>query len=262
MIEKHFIELMNKEIDGANSPDESAALRAYLKSSDEAMRHYEELRGVAKMFSEAGEVAVPPDLDRTIIRSIADREAARDAPTGKRSILDIFTPRKRLAYSFAAGLSCGLVLLIILLNTTLKTGRLDQKDLYGAFAGGARGEAVIATKHVSLATKGLSGAAAVQYREHSVTVILDLDASGEIEAMLTPAVPMPVESFSAPSCGAFDIHTSPTGLIVRISGRCGAAVTFRDKTGAHPALNISLESGGIRIFEQTIGRDENSTYSK
>ena len=259
MIEERFIELMNKEIDGANSQDESAALREYLQSSDEARRCYEELRGVANMFSEAGDVTAPEDLDWMITRSIAEREAAR---AGRRSILEILTPRKKLAYAFAAGLACGLVLLIIFLNATPKTGKLDQKDLYGALAGGANGEAVIATNHVSLATKSLSGAAAVQYREHSVTVILDLDASGEIEAMLTPAERLPVESFSAPSCGALDIQTSPAGVTMRISGRCGAAVMFRDDTGAHPAIKISIDSRGMRIFEQTIGRDENSIYPK
>jgi hypothetical protein len=262
MIEKHFIELMNREIDGVNSPDESMALQTYLKSSEEGRRRYEELQGVVRMFSAAGDITPPSHLDRTIMASIVEREATHGARTERRSILDVLSPRRKLAYSFAAGLACGLILLFVLLNALSRPNKLDRKDLYGALVEKQERGAAVATEHVLLTAANLSGSVGVQYRSRSLTVILDLEGPGELETTLTPAASLSVESVSAPSCGAFDVRTSPGGVTLRTSGRCGIIVIFRDETGAQPAVNVSIASGGTRLFERTIARDKTRDIRK
>jgi len=258
MIEKRLIELMNKEIDGANSPDESAALQAYLQSNDEGRRYYEELRGVATLFSAAGEITPPQDLDRAIMASITEQEARRTVGADGRSVLGVFSPRRKLAYSFAAGLGFGLILILILLNALPKPNMLDRRDLYGALTERHNREAVIATEHALLNAANLMGSVGVEYRAHSVTVILDLEGTGELETTLAPALSLPVESVRAPSCTAFDVRTTSAAVMVKTGGHCGIIVTFADETGAQPAVNVSISSGGIQLFERTIARDETS----
>jgi len=256
MIKKHLIELMNREIDGVNSPDESATLQAYLQSNEEGRRYYEGLRGVATLFSTAGDVTPPGDLNRMIMASIPERDARRGAHTERRSMLDAFSPRRKLAYSFAAGLVLGCVLFLILFNALPRQDSLDRKDVYGALIGRRDGGTVIATEHAILETANVSGSVSVEYRERSVAVICDLNGIGELETTLTPAMNLPVEGVRAPSCGAFDVRTSSGGVMLRTPGLCGIIVIFADETGAHPAVNVSIDSGGIRLFEQTIARGE------
>ena len=253
MIEKRYIELMNKELDGVNAPDESAALRSFLASSEEARRMYDELRGVAGMFAAAGEVMPPPDMKRTIMASIAERGALRGARRAeRRRFLDVLTPRMKVACSFAAGIAFGLVALIILLRAMPQDSGLDRKDLYGTLAGGRRAGAVIASKSVSIESGDISGLLTAEYRDNSLTVVLDLNAPREIEVVLSPAGRLPVESFSAPSCGAYDIRTDTAGVAVKAASSCRLTVTFRDEAGAHPSVNVAVSAGGSRIFEHTI----------
>ncbi len=256
MIEKRYIELMNKELDGANTPDESAALRSFLASSEEARRMYDELRGVAGMFAAAGEVTPPRDMKRTIMAAIAGREAFRGARRAERrrflDVLTVLTPRKRVACSFAAGAAFGLAALIILLRAMPQTGELDRKDLYGTLAGRRGAEDVIASESVSIETADVSGRVTARYLDTSLAVALDLDAPQEIEVVLSPAGRLPVEGFGAPSCGAWDIRTDTAGVAFKAASGCNFTVTFRDEAGAHPPVNITVSSGGVRIFEHTI----------
>jgi hypothetical protein len=255
MIDKRYIELMNKELDGVNTPGESAVLRSFLSSSEEARRMYDELRGVAGMFAAAGEVTPPRDMKRAIMAAIAGRETLREARRAERvHFLDIFTPRKKVACSFAAGVAFGLVALIIVLRAMPQVSELDRRDLYGTLAGRRSSESVIASESVSIAAGDISGRVTAQYGDNSLTVAIDLDAPREIEVVLSPAGRLPVESFSAPSCGAYDVRTDTAGVAFKAASGCNFTVTFRDEAGAHPSVNIAVSAGGSRIFERTIAR--------
>jgi hypothetical protein len=253
MIEKRYIDLMNKELDSVNTPDESAALRSFLASSEEARRMYDELCGVAGMFAAAGEITPPRDMKRTIMAAIAEREAIRGSGRAeRRRFLDVLTPRKKVAYSFAAGIAFGLVALIILLSAMPQMSELDRKDLYGTLAGRRSAKDVIASESVSIEASDISGRVTAQYRDNLLTVSLDLSAPREIEVVLSPAGRLPVESFSAPACDAYGIRTDTSGVAFKAASGCNFTVTFRDEAGAHPSVNIAVSAGGSRIFEHTI----------
>jgi len=255
MIDKRYIELMNKELDGVNTPDESAALRSFLSSSEEARQTYDELRGMAGMFAAAGEVTPPRAMKRAIMAAIAEREALRGARRAEHwRFLDVLTPRKKIACSFAAGAAFGLVALIIVLSAMPQMSELDRKDLYGTLAGRRSSESVIASESIPIDAADISGRVTAQYGDNSLTVAIDLDAPQEIEVVLSPAGRLPVESFSAPSCGDYDVRTETGGVVFRAASGCNFTVTFGDEAGAHPSVNIAVSAGGVRIFEQTIVR--------
>jgi hypothetical protein len=255
MMEKRVIELMNKEIDGTNTPEESRALRACLESSEEARRHYEELRGVAGLFAAAGNVAPPAELHGTIIRSIAEREELLSARAERGwTLRGFFSPRRKIAYSFAAGLALGLVALVLVLGSLSRQSRLDHGDLYGSLGRGRSGTDIASTR-VPVAAGGISGFVEIRYKERSFDVALELDSRGEIETVLFPAGSCPVARVEAPSCSAYEIRTAGSSATVKTSGRCGLVVTFRDDAGIHPAVGVSMKAEGRQIFEQMISRD-------
>ncbi len=61
MIDEHYIELMNNEIDGHNTPAQSDSLRSYLESDREARRLFDELQQSATLIAESEDVAPPAD---------------------------------------------------------------------------------------------------------------------------------------------------------------------------------------------------------
>jgi len=253
MIEERYIELMNKELDGANTPEESAALRSFLASSEEARRVYDELRGVVDMFTAAGKIMPPRDMERMIMATIAERETVREARRAAgHGFLGALTTRTKLAFSFAAGVAFALVSLVILLLAMPETGGLDRKDIYGTLVGRSGAGDIIATESVTIEAGDVSGRVTAQYRDKSLTVALDLDAPQEIEVALSPAGGLPVESFGAPRCGSYDLRTDAGGLTFKAASGCDLAVTFRDEAGAHPPVNVTVIAGGSRIFERTI----------
>jgi hypothetical protein len=245
MIENRYIELMNREIDGANSPEESAALRAHLESNEEARRYYEDLRGLSNMFAAAGDVAPPKDLNREIMRSVAEHDAVRassgagragsGAARARRAPLFGIFAGKRLAYSFAAGLALGLVILVIVMGAVTKQSRFDRSALYGALGDRRSMGSVIATETVPLETDDVSGSIDVRYLANTIVVTLELDARREIETTL---------------------RADTTSVTLTSSGRCSAAMAFRDDAGAHPDVKISITADGGRIYEGIIAGDK------
>jgi hypothetical protein len=245
MIDNRYIELMNREIDSVNSPEESAALRAHLESNEEARRYYEELRGVARIFVEAGDVAPPKDLNREIMRSVAEHDAvlaSSGAGRARRSpLLGIFAPGKRLAYSFAAGLALGLVILVIVLGAVSKQDRFDRSALYGALGDRRSMGPVVSTETIPLATDDVSGSIDVRYFGSSVVVTLDLDSGRGIETTL---------------------RADTASVTLASSGRYTAALAFRDEAGAHPPVSVSIAAEGGRTYEWIIAGDRTGAGGK
>lgn len=238
MIENRYIELMNREIDGVNSPEESAALRAHIDANEEARRYYEDLCGVSNVFAAAGDVTPPKDLNREIMRAVAEHEAVR-ASSGaggarRAPIFGIFAGR-RLAYSFAAGLALGLVVLVVVLGAVTKQSRFDRSALYGALGDRRSLSSVVARERVPVSTDDVSGSIDVRYLASSIVVTLDLDANGEVETTL---------------------RADTSSVTLTSSGRSSFAVAFTDDAGAHPNVNVAITAGGGRTYEWTIVGDK------
>ena len=70
MLTQYQIELIHREIDGANTPEESAALRSLIESDAEARSLYADLRHVIRLFDLAGETEPPPHLRQAILDAL------------------------------------------------------------------------------------------------------------------------------------------------------------------------------------------------
>ncbi|MFH1681333.1 MAG: anti-sigma factor [Candidatus Eisenbacteria bacterium] len=133
MIPDKMIEYMNGEIDGTNSDSESAALREFLRSSEEGRRYLEGLRRIGEAFEAPESVEPPPDLREKILasaegartRSREGREARRLLPrSGVRS-------RGGLVFSFAGGALAGILLFSLLTGWIGEEARENEDRLYG-----------------------------------------------------------------------------------------------------------------------------------
>ncbi len=140
MVEEKYIALINQEIDGVNSPQEAANLKAYLAADAEAQQLYDELVAAARLLKAVKAVEPPPDLKSGILRAIQpDRHAARAKKPvlgGIKSLVEVFwsSPSRQLryAYVFAFGLIAGLGIFALLSNTSQQAS--DNANLYGTLA--------------------------------------------------------------------------------------------------------------------------------
>ncbi len=70
MLNRDQIELIQREIDGANTPDESAAFRSLLEKDPEARALEADLRQVTALLGRVEERAPPPHLRRAILEAL------------------------------------------------------------------------------------------------------------------------------------------------------------------------------------------------
>ena len=110
MIDEKYIELMNKEIDGLNTPQESAELKSYLKDEPEAQKQFNNLLDVSKSLEQLEEIEPSPELKKSIINSINWKKYSTKEKK-RRSFLG-FTQLKfnvKYAYVFTCGLILGII---------------------------------------------------------------------------------------------------------------------------------------------------------
>ena len=72
MIEDRYVELINKEIDGTNSPGESAKLRRHLQAYPGADNYFRQLTSVYKALDKLPEAVPPPDLRKNVLNAIQE----------------------------------------------------------------------------------------------------------------------------------------------------------------------------------------------
>ena len=70
MLNTDQIELIQREIDGANTPEDSARVRALVAADPEAQALLAELREVGQLFERVGERAPPPRLKQAILAAL------------------------------------------------------------------------------------------------------------------------------------------------------------------------------------------------
>lgn len=115
MMEERYVELINKEIDGLNTPSESQELKSYLSKNEEARKFYDDLLRTAKALKRVEEMQPPSYLKNHILNSIKFGPAPlASRPAWMTKVVEIFQrrPLPRYALVFAAGLCVGILLII------------------------------------------------------------------------------------------------------------------------------------------------------
>jgi len=115
MIDKKYIELMNKEIDKVISEDEKTALHNYLSTDIEAKEYYNELLLTNDYLDTLPDPEPSENLKKYIINSI-DFSRYSSLENRKSFWNFLYIPKFKYAYIFAAGLIAGIILISIFSN--------------------------------------------------------------------------------------------------------------------------------------------------
>jgi len=135
MIDEKRLALMNAEMDGETSPQESASLRTILAEDPEARVAFEDLSRLAGLLDAVPQVEPPPELKAGILRAIRPSAPPHREPVPRagwwETLTRAFQAHGRFAwgYGFAAGLVLGLLGLALFRGGT---PGLDRSEFVGS----------------------------------------------------------------------------------------------------------------------------------
>jgi hypothetical protein len=186
MISEKYIELIHREIDGLNSPPESAQLRDELAANPEAQQFYDEMRATASLLQEVKAVEPPAHLPHLIMNRLpANRYDARSQTgwwAGLREWLEVKF-NFNYVYAFAGGLAVGVTLLALVSQTTLPA--LDSDQLTGTMIQRDGKEAFKTIKNLEINRGGFAGKIEVKQSAEMVRAELRLDSTQPLELTIS-----------------------------------------------------------------------------
>ncbi len=253
MIEERYIELMNGEIDGVNSPAESEALETYLGSHAEARRNYDELRRLAEMFDETAALEPPGELRERILSAISERERPIERP-GIREILTApfhAKPRRKLGLAFCAGLVIGLLIFAAI----AKFGTLGTPGDIELFTGTLRidpGKRILSAEPLDFDLREVSGHARISYTDERILAELELSSRSEIEVIFNYEKDIHLEGLTVSGPGSHTTETKARETRLTHTGDRDYVFVFRNYKGTMVPINITIRAGKDRLLEETI----------
>jgi len=134
MIDRKYIELMNKEIDGVITNTEQERLYSYLSANSEAQKLYNELRQTSELLSKIPRVEPSPNIKKYVMNSIDLNRYSKATKPGKlKSLVSnlLVKPLPKLAYAFALGILVGILVYSALLENVISKRGTDVTDFYG-----------------------------------------------------------------------------------------------------------------------------------
>jgi anti-sigma factor RsiW len=182
MIEKRYLELIHKEIDGENSPEERAALQGYLSANQSARELFEELQQLSGFFDQMEEAAPPEDLGKSILSDIQARQYRRTAEAFRSERAAVKMSAWKWAYAFAAGLILGALLAPLALQVwqgnssqgfSQLLGTLSRKDVI-------QGAAV----HGIVKGEGVDGTVQIKHSNTQLLIELELASRQPVEVVI------------------------------------------------------------------------------
>jgi anti-sigma factor RsiW len=251
------IALIHGEIDGANTPEEQAAVQALLAREAEARALDAELRHLARLFDRVGTAEPPARLRGAILAALPPLVPAASGWRGlrdvARSVGDGFHKRPRFA--LISALCVGLVAGFGLFAALAGTGSLVR-----ATAGGVTGTLVEpyadrleTVQDLPIDAGGVRGRVRVEAGEHVVVVTLETDAAHPVEVRLSfrPGA-YGLREFSQRQHDAEPFFSAEPGRIRSTTSGANTQSVVLDQAGTRSPLELSLIENGEKVFTTTL----------
>lgn len=258
MIPPEYIELMNREIDGANSAEDAQRLQAFLAENPPARVHFRELRDAVGIFDQVALVDPPVRLRQRILTAVDaldDAQRAAKPVAESRSAGEFLRnlwrrPRQRLA--FATGVAFGLLLTAAAWQLTTKVGSIRNDDLSGAIlreaesGRGARGESL------TIGLAGVDGNVRTYYAHGRTLIRIGMNSEGRLRIRLTSLGGGFCERYQAASPGAAEVRLVGNRIELVHSGQNEYDVVINHAEARIPEIQLQIQAEEAVVFEETI----------
>jgi len=252
MTDERITELMNQEVDGANTADESRELSAYLEEHPEERARLEELRTVGRMFGDAGDVEPPAALHGAIMASLAAERAGELRKRAHQAVtaMSVRSVRPRIGFAFAAGLVSGACLLALVLFAIPGRGPIDPSRLTGTLVSREAQEAV--REPVAIQFPGGRGAVRIADVEGGVEVDIALVSDEVVRITLEHGEGLRYGGVRVPGGEEHSISVAPRRVEIMHSGDSRYVVALRSTGGERGAIRLRVSGNDGELFEETV----------
>ncbi len=253
-----MMELLNKEIDGVNSKEDSLILQAYLERNPEAACVYEELRELSSILGEARQLTPGAHVNVQIMNAVRSIASRRDVSPSLFSGFRVLLAKP--AYTFAIGVALGCILLVTVARFTPEVNA-DASQLLGTLvnAGTLGNMKNIDTLPVS--ADGVAGEIITQRSGNALLVKVSLNA-----ARLT-TIHMTFEGGLLTFKGYVDLRNTSSQASVRagaleytLQGEHEYAILFEGNGSRSGSMTIEGTQGSTTIFSSIIDTDTRTTH--
>jgi hypothetical protein len=254
MIEKHYIELINGEIDGVNSSDESSELRRYLETNPEARQYFDDLTDIGRTVAEMTDLDPPRRLRQTILSCVAAR---RPVPRGESLIGRIrerLMPQAqpRYAFAFVTGVLVGFLVFAVSSLVMLRGVGERADRLYGTLTTGLESTEILSSECIPFELPHLYGGACI---EHSTCVLqanLDLSTDEEVRVVFEYDDLVRFEELKALGQSDYTMQVEGNRAELKHMGDCAYVLVFSDgrRSGSPIRLTVTDQEGVI--FDKSI----------
>ena len=186
MIDDALDDLIQREIDGATTPEESAELQRKLATEPAARAHLERLRNLTSILSSVPSVEAPPELRDKVRAALQSRGPAVPVGTDRshRPHRRVWPPLRRRDVVFAAGGDLAAAAVLLSLGRLPQPAGLDPERLRGAMGGADAWEDARTVDQQELDASWITGRASVRQRADLVAVELALQPRGDVTVEL------------------------------------------------------------------------------
>jgi hypothetical protein len=253
MIEKRYIELINGEIDGVNTPEESSELRRYLDTHPEAQRYYDELNEIGRTFAEMKDLDPPKELRESILASVARRRRAprRESPLAR--ILERLVPqaRPRYAFAFVTGVLVGFCVFAVSSIVMLRGTESRTDRLYGTLTTGGENE-ILSSECIPFDLPEVYGGACIEHSTAVVQANLDLSTEEEIQVVFEYDDLLRFEGLRALDQSEHTMSVEGNRAELTHLGECDYVLVFSDGRSTGSPIHLSITAQDGLIFEKSI----------
>jgi len=253
MIEKRYIELINGEIDGANTPEESSELRRYLETHPEARRYRDELLEIGRTFAEMKDLDPPRELRGAILASTAARRRPRREGYLAR-IRERLMPqaRPRYAFAFVTGVLVGFCAFALSSVVMLRSAPQRTDRLYGTLTTGREATDILSSECIPFDLPQLYGGACIEHSTAVVRANLDLSADEEIRVVFEYDDQVRFEGLRALDESEHTMHVEGNRAELTHLGESDYVLVFSDSRSSGSPLHLTITAADGLIFEKSI----------
>ena len=137
-LDPDYLERMHREVDGLNSPEESASLREYLAGNPTARSEFDRLERLSETLARVDTIEPPREMRQAILDSVRSMPAGRES--GLLARFRALWPEGRVALRYGYAVAAGILIGMVLLHWSAPgsdpaVGVLEPSEMVGAMTG-------------------------------------------------------------------------------------------------------------------------------
>ena len=246
MIDKKYIELMNREIDKQITDDEKIELHNYLSVNESANEYYNELLQTNEYLNHIPDREPSENLKKQIINSI--NFSKYPVRTEKKSFWNILTvPRMKLSYTFAAGLIIGIIVFSLISNNS---NNITTDNEFGTI--GIENSDATIVKDIAINRSNITGNIQLKKYKNNFLFDVDLISRQKIEFKITYPQNIVLQGLNPGLLNNIDLSKGDNFITSESSGIHQYKLIFSQLNKKSSSLNIQVMQLGNVVFEDNV----------